>query len=196
VAKPSRHRATIDLRGIEERLQAFATARRMTIAATVRRALGALLADEGEPGDGTPAIADRAADGPLVKVTLRLPTAHTRLLAWRARKADVSQGDYIAGLIEGTPLTPRMSDHREVVAALTRSTSSLAALCLDLHAVTRVLRCGAVSDLGPHEASLSRIEITVSEHVRMASQLMAEVKANRRRPARDHTKATRPERPA
>jgi len=193
VAKPSRRRATVDLRGMEERLQAFATARRLTVAATVRRALDALLASEGKPSDDAAMVADRADDGPLVKVSLRLPALHTRLLAWRARKADVSQGDYVAGLIEGTPRMPPMPDHVEVVAALNRSTSGLAALCLDLHAVTRLVRRDGVTNLGQHEASMSRLESTVIEHVRLASQLIAEV--NRHRPARDRARSARPERP-
>jgi hypothetical protein len=184
VSNSSRHRTTIDLRGMEDRLQAFATARRLTIAATVRRALDALLADVGEPGDGMPVIADRADDGPLVKVTLRLPALHALLLGRRARKADVSQGDYVAGLIEGTPLAPRMPDHGDVVAALSRSTSSLAALSVDLHAVTRLLRCGAAGDFARYEASLAGLAIAVGEHVRLASQLIAEVTAHSRRPAR------------
>lgn len=195
MAKPSRHRATVDLRGMEERLQAFAAARQMTVAATVRRALDALLAGEGEQSESAPVFADRADDGPLVKVTLRLPALHTRLLAWRARKADVSQGDYVAGLIEGAPLTPPMPVHVEVVAALNRSTAGLAALCLDLHAVTRLLRRDGVSDLGQHEARLSRLENAVGEHVRLASQVIAEVSANRLRPARKHARSARAERP-
>ncbi len=194
MAKPSRHRASVDLRGMEERLQAFATARRLTIAATVRRALDALLAGERGPSDDAPMFADRADDGPLVKVTLRLPALHTRPLAWRARKADVSQGDYVAGLIEGTPRTPPMPDHVEVVAALNRSTSGLAALCLDLHAVTRLLRRHGVTNLGQHEARMSRLESVVVEHVRLASQLIAEVQAHRHRPARDRVRSGRPER--
>ncbi len=189
MSNTSRHRATIDLRGMEYRLQAFASARRLTIAATVRRAVDALLADDGEQGDSTPVTADRADDGPLVKVTLRLPAVHALLLGRRARKADVSQGDYVASLIEGTPLAPRMPDHGDVLAALSRSTSSLAALCVELHAMNRLLRSGAVGDLARHEASRGRLEIAVGEHVRLAAQLIAEVTAHRRRPARDRTRS-------
>lgn len=189
MSNSSRHRATVDLRGIEDRLQAFATARRLTIAATVRRAVDALLADDGEQGADAPETADRADDGPLVKVTLRLPALHALLLARRARKADVSQGDYVASLIEGTPLAPRTPDHGGMVAALSGSTASLAALCVDLHAMIRLLRSSAVGDLSRHEASLGRLEIAVGEHVRLASQLIAEVTAHRRRPARERARS-------
>ena len=76
---------------MEGRLQAFATARRMAIAAAVRRPLDALLADEGEPGGGTPVIADPADDGSLVKVTLRLQASRGLDAAriWLGRSPDL-----------------------------------------------------------------------------------------------------------
>ena len=48
MASPPRHRVTIDLRGTDERLQAFAAARHLTIAASVRRAIDSMLAGDGE----------------------------------------------------------------------------------------------------------------------------------------------------
>jgi hypothetical protein len=191
-----RHRVTIDLRGMEKRLQIFATARRLTMAASVRQAIEAMLADDGGFGDRAPAVADRAGDGPQVKVTLRLPATHTRLLAMRARKADVSQGAYVAGLIAGAPLAPRMPDHAEVLKALCQSTSTLAALFVDLHAVTRSMGRDAIGDLAQHRASLSRLEAVVGEHVRLASKLIADVKATRRLPTSSGNKRSRSEGPA
>ena len=180
--RASRHRATIDLRGTEERLQAFATARHLTLAASVRRAVDAMLASDGNSGDDAPVVADAAAVGPLVKVTLRLPDVHARLLALRARKADVSQGGYVAGLIEGTPLAPRLPDHSEVVAALMRSTSSLAALNVDLRAVARMLRGGLVSDAVQPGTTIDRIGEAVRAHVTLASRLLADFDSARRHP--------------
>jgi hypothetical protein len=181
-ASACRHRVTIDLRGMGERLHAFASARRMTMAGSVRRALEAMLADEGEIGDPPSVVADRAGDGPQVKVTLRLPAIHVRLLVMRARRADVSQGEYVAGLIEGAPLAPKMPDHAEVLKALCQSTSNLAALCVHLHALTRSSGRDAGGDLVPHRASLSRLEDVVGVHVRLASKLIADIKATRRLP--------------
>ena len=76
-----------------------------------------------------------------------------------------TQGRRVAGLIEGMPRTPPMPDHVDLVAALNRSTSGLAALCLDLRAVTRLLRRDGVTNLGQHEASMSRLESAVDEHL-------------------------------
>jgi len=140
VAGPSRYRVTIDLRGTEDRLQAFAAAHHLTIAASVRRAIDSMLTGDGEADNGENLITESAANGPVVKVTLRLPPAHARLIAIRARRADVSQGEYVAGLVEGTPPTPLMPRHGEVVAELARSTSVMAALGVDLNHVAGLMR--------------------------------------------------------
>jgi hypothetical protein len=178
-----RHRVTVDLRGMAGRLAAFATARRMTVATSVRRAVEAMLGKGGEAEDSGLAPVDSAGYGPLVKVTLRLPAVHTRLLAMRSRQADVSQGEYVARLIEGTPLAPRMQDHRDVVAALTRSTSSLAALSVDLRAVARTRRDGLGSDAARPPATIDQIGEAVRGHIQMASRLLAELERARRRPS-------------
>jgi len=178
--RTSRHRVTIDLRGMERRIRAFATARSMTMAACVRRAIDAVLADDGGFSDAAQVVADHVGDGPPVKVTLRLPAIHARLLAMRARKAETSQGEYVASLIEGAPPLPQMPDHAEVLKALCESTSNLSALSVDLHAAIRSLGRSPVGDLEQCRASLNRLEDLVGEHVRTASKLIADVKATRR----------------
>lgn len=106
MASHSSRRVTIDLRSPAERLQAFAAARRMTIAASVRRVIDSMLASEGEADNDAQLIAESVVDGPVVKVTRRLPPIHARLIAMRALRAEVSQGEYVAGLVDGTPPAP------------------------------------------------------------------------------------------
>jgi hypothetical protein len=188
-----RYRVTVDLRGMAAQLQAFATARRMTLAASVRRAIKVMLVDGGEIDDGTPVVTYRAGDVPNVKVTLRLPAVHAQLLAMRARKADASQGAYVAGLLEGAPLAPRMPDRTQVLKALCQSTSNLAALSVDLHVVIRSFGGSAAGDLVQHHARLSRLEDVVGEHIRVASKLLADVRATRRLPTAPGGKSCRPD---
>ncbi len=166
----------------------------MSVAASVRRAVEAMLASEASAADTASTDASVAADGLLVKVTLRLPAAHVQLLAVRARRADVSQGTYVAGLIEGTPLAPRLPDHREVLQAIARSTSDLAALSVDLRELLRRLRRADVGDSAQHVAALSRTEAIVNEHVRLASRLVADVRAPRSASTLDRGPRARTER--
>ena len=180
MASQSRHRVTIDLRGTDDRLQAFAAARHLTIAASVRRAIDAMLTSDGEADNDGHLIMESAANGSVVKVTLRLPSAHARLIAIRARRADVSQGEYVAGLVEGTPPTPLMPGHGEVVAELSRSTSVMAALGVDLNHVAGLMRSGATTNAERHRANYELLSDVVREHVVLASQLIADVKSTGR----------------
>ncbi len=178
MASHSGHRVTIELRGTEERLHAFAASRHLSIAASVRRAIDSMLTTAGEADNDAHTIAG-SIDGPVVKVTLRLPPTHARLIAMRARKADVSQGEYVAGLVDGTPPAPLMPARGEVVSALAQSTSVLSALSLDLKVVARLMRGGATTDPEQHRANFELLSDVVREHVVLASQLVADVKSTR-----------------
>lgn len=181
MGRSSRDRVTIDLRGMRERLQALATARAMTPAALVRKALAASL--DGAPSNGDIAGDDTATEGggQVVKVTLRLSVAHAVLLASRARVADVSQGMYVAGLIDGTPAQPRAPDHTQAIAALMASTDRLAALSADLNAFMRLVGRIPGSKLEPYRASIWSLPDDVREHLASAAALVATLRAPRRR---------------
>lgn len=72
MGRSSRDRATIELRGMRERLQTIATARSMTTAALIRKALVQFLDDPSD--NGATCRNDPAATrhNPIVKVTIRL----------------------------------------------------------------------------------------------------------------------------
>ena len=92
-----------------------AAKRQMTAAALVRHAVTAMLDDAPcDVGDNAPI--DSASGTQVLKVTLRLPVGYAVVLASRARVADVSQGTYVARLIDGTPAQPRAPDHTQAVA--------------------------------------------------------------------------------
>jgi hypothetical protein len=175
-AAAMRDRVTVDLRGIRPQLQAHAAKHQMTAAALVRRAVTEMLddspcdADESGPIDGTSGTQ-------VVKVTLRLPVAHTVVLASRARVADVSQGTYVARLIDGMPAQPRGPDYAQAVAALMASTDRLAALSADLNAFMRLLGRAPRSELEPYRASIRSLAGDVRVHLASASALVAALRA-------------------
>lgn len=181
MGRGSRDRVTIDLRGMRDKLQALAAARAMTPAALVRKALAALL--DGAPCSGDITGRDTATDGggQVVKVTLRLSVAQVVLLASRARAADVSQGMYVAGLIDGTPAQPRAPDHTQAIAALMASTDRLAALSADLNAFMRLAGRTPGSELEPYRASIWSLTADVREHLASAAALVTTLRAPRGR---------------
>jgi hypothetical protein len=179
-AAAMRDRVTVDLRGIRPQLQAQAAKRKMTAAAWVRRAVTAMLDDApSDVGDNAPI--DSTSGTPVVKVTLRLPVAYAVVLASRARVADVSQGSYVARLIDGTPAQPRAPDHTQAVAALMASTDRLAALSADLNAFMRLLGRTPRSELEPYRASIRSLAGEVRVHLASAAALVAALRATRGR---------------
>ena len=177
---PLRDRVTVDLRGLGEQLHVLATTQGTSSAALVRRSLRALLdnsnTDAHEIDSG-----DRAPIGTVVKVTLRLPAAHAFLLARRARAADVSQGDYVAGLLDGTPRVPPPPDHAQAIAALARSTDQLAVISTDLNAFMRLVGRVPRSELERYRAGILTLADDVRRHLAVAASFIAELKPPRRR---------------
>jgi hypothetical protein len=174
MARDGRDRVTVDLRGAGPVIQQRAAAQGVTVAALVRRAV-VVLAESPEAEVAGPASVDRTEDGALVKVTLRLPSAHALLLASRSRRAEVSQGIYVASLLEGHALPPASPDRREAIAALSRSTDQLAMLGIDLHGFMRLL--GRVPDerLEPYRAGVRSLSTRVQQHLDLASQLLIDL---------------------
>lgn len=175
----SRDRVTIELRGMRERLNALAAARKTTTAALARKAIGSLL--DAEPDDNQIGRKDAAVcDAQVVKVTLRLSAAHATALATGARSADVSQGAYVAGLIDGMPPNPLPPDHTHAVTALVGSTNQLAAMGADLNAFMRLLVRGSSPEIERYRAGILSLADDVRSHLALAALLVADLRSARR----------------
>ncbi len=152
----------------------------MTAAALVRHALVAML--DNEVAD---AVADAHSDpmfsGKTVKLTLRLTAGHAYLLSSRARKADVSQGAYVASLIDGAPLPPKAPDHARAVDVLRTSSDRLAVITADLNAFMRMLARVPSSELEPYRASIHSLRDDVRKHLAASAELVAELRPARGR---------------
>lgn len=192
MARDGRDRVTVDLRGAGPVIQQRAAAQGLTVAALVRRAV-VVLAESPEAQAAGPASVDRTEDAALVKVTLRLPSAHALLLAIRSRRAEVSQGIYVASLLEGHALPAASPDRREAIAALSRSTDQLAKLGMDLNGFMRLL--GRVPDerLDPYRAGVRSLSTRVQQHLDLASQQLIDLQ--QAAPARRAPRVPRARRP-
>ena len=168
-----RDRVTIDLRGIGPRLQAHAAAHRMTTAAAVVTMLNAEAGAEKDVDNASAPTSFDAIDARPIKVTLRLRLWHAASLADRARSTGVSQGTYVAGLLDGIPPSPRATDHWEAVAALVDSTQKVAAMSVDLNALTRAARTGSVGEWQMHSGRLASMPDELRRHLGVASRLIA-----------------------
>ena len=186
MARDPRERVTIDLRGLGAAVQLRAAAERTTVAALARRAIAVMLdasAPQAELFSAVAAAAPRVPpDGLPVKVTVRMSAAHAVTLATRAHSADVSQGAYVAGLLDNAPPPPQPPNHHEAIGALLTSTDQLAVLSADLNAFMRLLGRGNPAALEPYRASVMSLNKDVQDHLAAASRLMSELKPARVKP--------------
>lgn len=178
VTRHLRERVTIDLRGIGPRLHAHAATRGKTTASVVRAAVIAMLDAEGASEE--PGVAAEPVDARAVKVTVRLGVWDADRLARCARKAGVSQGTYLAGLLDGVPPSPRSIDHGAAVAALADSTQKVAAMSADIHGFLRLMRNFKANEAEKYRATLMSLSEDVRLHLEIASRLMAGLTSRQR----------------
>lgn len=174
MAAGSRDRVTVDLRGAGSVVQARAMAQGLTVAAFVRRAV-LTIAEAPVDSTETRSIAPSDAEQRLIKVTLRLTADHALLLATRARSAEVSQGSYVAGLLEGRPPPRPASDRREAIAALAKSTDQLAVMSTDLQTVLRLIRTASPERAEPFRGKVRTLLEDVRAHLDMACGYLADL---------------------
>jgi hypothetical protein len=181
-----RERVSIDLRGHGPALNAIAQSRRVTVAALVRTVLAEWLETRSVADTGRGSVDVLAApvssqkESAVIKVTLRMPAGHAASLARAARAAELSQGLYVARLINAQPPAPVAPDQRENRAALVRSTAALAAMSSDLHALMRVLRQRSSPELAVCEAMVAQLSEAVLRQLSAASPLIAALAPYRR----------------
>lgn len=174
MAAGSRDRVTVDLRGAGPVVQAKATAQGLTLAAFVRRAV-MTIAETPTDSTGSHSVATSEAGERLIKVTLRLTADQAMLLAMRARSAEVSQGSYAAGLLEGQPPPRVASDRREAIAALAKSTDQLAVMSTDLQTVLRLIRTASPERAEPFRGKVRTLLEDIRAHLEMACGYLADL---------------------
>jgi hypothetical protein len=172
-----RERMCIDLRGLGVQLQARADACGMSVAALVRSALRDWLSPS---SDEEPTLSDAGATKEAcVKLTLRIPVGYAWLLARRARKAETSQGRYVAGLLDGLPPRPVTPALEQVVSALVASTYQLAALSGDINTHLRALRTGEAGAFDLYRVNGEPVPQLIQHHLALASEVVAALRPER-----------------
>lgn len=180
---PTHEFVTVDMRSLKAALVARAQAERVSVSVVVRRAVERELGlDDSSRG---PACAGQAVrlTGSTVKLSLRLTCAEAEQLAAGARRAGLSRGAYMAGLLAGVPSLADGSVSRpDRLSALNASCAELSTLSRNLHHLTSLLRQGQVRAAMEFREMLDTLGVDVREHLAMAAGLLAELRPAR--PAR------------
>ena len=180
---------TVDMRGLKGALVERAQAERVSVSGVVRRAV------QRELGL-VDASAEREASAPLpataVKLSIRLTSAEAEQLAAGARRAGLSRGAFLSGLLAGVPaLSGGVGNRLDGIAALTASSAELSTLTRNIHHLTSLLRQGEVRAAQEYRRMLDTLGDDVRAHLRLAGSVLADL-----RPARASDNGSRaPTRP-
>jgi hypothetical protein len=177
---PTHEFVTVEMRGLKATLVARAEAERVSVSVVVRRAvereLGKLDASR------EPARDDQARNfgGPTVKLSLRLTSEEAQQLAAGARRAGLSRGAYLAGLLAGiASLADDSASRPDRLAALNASCAEISTLSRNLHHLVTLLRQGEVRAAMQYRETLDTLGADVREHLLMAATLLAELRPER-----------------
>jgi hypothetical protein len=180
---PTHEFVTVDMRGLKATLVVRAQAERVAVSVVVRRAVERELGlvdvlHQTEAEGGLAPLPDST-----VKLSLRLTGTEAEQLASGARRAGLSRGAYLAGLLAGVPsLVDGSASRPDRLAELSASCAELSTLSRNLHHLTNLLRQGQVRAAMEYREMLDTLGVDVREHLAMAASLLAELRPAR--PAR------------
>ena len=180
------------MRGLKAALVMRAQAQRVSVSVLVRaaveRELG-LVDSSGEPETGkraAPALCS------IVKLSIRLPSEEAEQLAIGARRAGLSRGAFLAGLLANVPsLSGDTASRLDCLAMLTASSAELSTLSRNINHLTTLLRQGQVRPAQEYRRMLDTLGDDVRAHLSLAATVLAAL-----RPSRPSGRSSEPRRPA
>jgi hypothetical protein len=175
-----RDRVIIDLRGIGDAVRSAAVQRRTTVAHLARQALLSTIAAS-EPPVAPPGSDCPAPSFSTTKLTLRMPQPHADALIVNAVGLGLSYGEYVARLVNRTPLPRPAADRAADRAAPLKSSDQLAVLSADLNALVRLLRHGSSTEAEKYCRRIETVDADIRGHLDLASKLMADPETRRSR---------------
>ena len=170
-----RERISVDLQGLKTALLARSQALGVSPSALVRKALAQVL--------DTPATLKRET---AVRPPWKRPRDRTRLCLRMgqeeaaatmaaAKRAGMSPGDYVAGLVAGVPVLLNGGGRSDHIAALTTSNAHVANLSRNIYALTRFLTLANVEQARVYRDMLDTLNGEVRRHLMLASSVLAEL---------------------
>jgi hypothetical protein len=170
-----RERISIDLQGLKAALMERSQALGVSPSELLRKALLQAL--------GTPATLERAS---AVRPPWKRPSDRTRLCLRMgqedatatlaaAKRARMSPGDYVAGLVAGVPVLMNGGGRSDHIAALTASNAHVANLSRNVYALTRFLTLANVEQARVYRDMLDTLNGDVRRHLMLASSVLAEL---------------------
>lgn len=169
----SRERISVDLQGLKTALLERSKALGVSPSALMRKTL--------EQALGVPAEADQGANhrphlkrsGERARLCMRMGHDDAMAVLAAARRAGMSPGDYVAGLVAGVPVLLNGGSRAEHIAELTGSNFEMSSLSRNIHALTRLLTQANVQQARVYRDMLDTLDGDVRRHLVLAAEVLA-----------------------
>ena len=189
---PTHEFVTVDMRGLKTTLVARAQAQRVSVSVLVRGAVERELGLVDPSAQAESAMNTAASAGSIMKLSIRLASSEAEQLDAGARRAGLSRGAFLAGLLANVPsLTGSAGSRLDCLAALTASSAELSTLSRNINHLTDLLRQGDVQPAREYRRMLDTLGDDVRAHLSLAASVLADL-----RPARPSGRNSEPRRPA
>lgn len=172
----SRDRISVDLKGLKTALMERAQALGVSPSALLRTTLADELGRPAEqvaeqPGNGTAGCPSGR-----VRLCLRMERGEAAATLAAARRAGMSPGRYVAGLVAGVPVIQAGGGHGDHVSALIASGAELSTLIRNIHQLTSLLRQGEVGPALVYRDMLNTLDGDIRRHLVLASGVLADLR--------------------
>jgi hypothetical protein len=189
---PTHEFVTVDMRGLKAALVARAQAQRVSVSVLVRGAIERELGLVDASAESESAMRAAASAGSIVKLSIRLTSGEAEQLDAGARRAGLSRGAFLAGLLANVPsLTGSAGSRLDCLTALTASSAEISTLSRNINRLTALLRQGDVQPAREYRRMLDMLGDDVRAHLSLAASVLADL-----RPARPSGRNSEPRRPA
>jgi hypothetical protein len=185
MAPSSRDRITVDLHGLKAALFERARAMGLSPSGLVRSLLAEALGMEAAPVLEPSDRALAAADAQRVRLCLRMDRERARATLEASRRAGLSLGEFVGGLLANIPVLSAGGGHTEHIAGLVASCAELSTLSRNIHRLTALLRQANVEPARPYREMLDTLAGDVRRHLELAARVLADLQPQSRngRPA-------------
>lgn len=179
----SRDRISVDLQGLKAMLLERSQALAVSPSELVRTVLVKELGDPAGNENRLPRKRLVRPTGTRTRLCLRMHMDDAAATLEAARRAGMSPGDYVAGLVAGIPAILRGAGQADHVVALTASNAELSTLSRNIYHLTSLLRQAEVGPALFYRDMLDTLSGDVRRHLVLASGVLADLRPRHQQPS-------------
>ena len=175
----SRERISVDLQGLKPALWERSKALGVSPSALVRKTLEQTLGVPAEVEKGAHLRPTSKPSGDRARLCLRMEREGAMAVLAAAKRAGMSPGDYVAGLVAGVPVLLNGGSRSDHIVALTASNACVSNLSRNIYALTSLLTQANVAQARVYRDMLDTLNGDVRRHLELAAGALADLTGRR-----------------